>query len=251
MLNDSSLIRFCEFLSNDHIFDKSPPVALIYDSKYQIKQIKSLVSKELVTRKEDGIDVLYYVINEIEATEYQTENVGIECVQRWLDKFDITIEEVLNYENRGNEIYKFIEYEYTYYPDMSFERSLAVDIQIDFLVFLRNYFATQLLNFLSEKKQLKEKQFDLQKPVTTTEQKNNQLTTNQIVILLDNLGFFAHPKIEDAPKIKQAELIGLISGLNQKNIKTHIKKLEKSLSVNGENYQKDIDKINKILDNLI
>ena len=83
------------------------------------------------------------------------------------------------------------------------------------------------------------------------DKKPNQLTTNQIVLLLQEIGFFAHPKIEDAPKVKQAELIGLISGLNQKNIKTHIKKLEKSLSVNGEHYQKDIDKINKILDNLI
>lgn len=249
MLNDSTLKSFCEFLSNDYIFDKSPPVALIYDSKYQIKQIKSFVSKELVNRKEDAIDILNYLINEVEATEYQTENVGIECVKRWLDKFDITIEEILNYENRGNEIYKFIEYDYTYYPDMSIERSLAVDMQYDFLVYLRNYFASQLLDFLNEKKQLKEKQFDLQKPVTTKENKPNQLTANQIVILLDRLGLLAHPDIEDLSRSKQAELISLISGLNKKNFEKYIDKLEDSKPT--KNYQKDIKKIDKILDDLI
>lgn len=78
----------------------------------------------------------------------------------------------------------------------------------------------------------------------------NQLTANQIILLLQELGFFIHPKIEDIPKVKQAEIISLITGLNEKNIKTRIEKLEKSLSVNGTNYQSDMNKINKLLDDL-
>tara|TARA_R110002033_G_scaffold42885_1_gene84122 strand:+ start:8526 stop:9380 length:855 start_codon:yes stop_codon:yes gene_type:complete len=78
----------------------------------------------------------------------------------------------------------------------------------------------------------------------------NQLTANQIILLLQETGFFTHPNIEDASKVKQAELISLITGLHQKNIKTNIQKLDKSVSENGANYQKDIDKINKILDDL-
>jgi ribosomal protein S8 len=81
--------------------------------------------------------------------------------------------------------------------------------------------------------------------------KPNQLTTNQIVLILQETGFFTHPKIEDTSKVKQAELISLMTGLNQKNIKTNIEKLDKSASKNGANYHKDIDKINKILDDLI
>ncbi len=80
--------------------------------------------------------------------------------------------------------------------------------------------------------------------------KKNQLTANQIVLLLQETGFFLHPKIEEAPKTKQAELISLITGLNNKNIKTYIEKLEKKVSVNGDNYQKDINKINKLLEDL-
>tara|TARA_R110001592_G_C13170288_1_gene749765 strand:+ start:1571 stop:2461 length:891 start_codon:yes stop_codon:yes gene_type:complete len=83
------------------------------------------------------------------------------------------------------------------------------------------------------------------------QENKKQLTTNQIVLILQETGFFTHPKIEDASKVKQAELISLITGLNQKNIKTNIEKLDKSPSKNGDNYQKDIDKINKILDDLI
>ncbi|WP_026776109.1 hypothetical protein [Polaribacter sp. Hel_I_88] len=79
----------------------------------------------------------------------------------------------------------------------------------------------------------------------------NQLTANQIILLLQEIGFFIHPKIEDASKVKQAELISLITGLHQKNIKTNIQKLDKSVSENGANYQRDIDKINKILDDLV
>jgi hypothetical protein len=80
---------------------------------------------------------------------------------------------------------------------------------------------------------------------------SKQLSANQIVLLLQEIGYFTHPKIEEASKVKQAKLISLIAGLNEKNIKKHIQKLDETASSNGPNYQKDIDKINKILDGLI
>lgn len=80
---------------------------------------------------------------------------------------------------------------------------------------------------------------------------SKQLTINQIVLLLQETGFFSHPKIEQAPKTKQSELISLLTGLNQKNIKTQIEKLDKKPSENGATYQKDIDKIDQLLDDLI
>jgi hypothetical protein len=77
-----------------------------------------------------------------------------------------------------------------------------------------------------------------------------QLTVNQIVLLLQEVGFFTHPKIEKAPKTKQADLISKICGLNAKNIKTKIQNLDKSPKELGLNNQKDIDKIEFILNNL-
>ncbi|RCS26465.1 hypothetical protein DUT90_11955 [Polaribacter sp. WD7] len=78
--------------------------------------------------------------------------------------------------------------------------------------------------------------------------KQNQLSANQIVILLDRLGFLAHPDLEDLSRSKQAELISLITGLNKKNFEKYIDKLEASKPT--ENYQKDINKIDKLLDDL-
>ncbi len=77
-----------------------------------------------------------------------------------------------------------------------------------------------------------------------------QLTTNQIVLLLQETGFFSHPKIENASKVRQSELISRICGLNSKNIKTKIQNLDKSPKELGKNHQKDIDKIDNILNNL-
>ena len=79
---------------------------------------------------------------------------------------------------------------------------------------------------------------------------DNQLTANQIILLLQEIGFFNHPKIEDASKVRQAELISKITGIHHKTIKNNIEKLDKSLSENGKKYQTDIDKINKMLDDL-
>ena len=77
-----------------------------------------------------------------------------------------------------------------------------------------------------------------------------QLTTNQIVLLLQETGFFSHPKIEKAQKTKQSELISKICGLNVKNLKKKIESLDKNPKELGKNHQKDIDKIDDILNNL-
>ena len=111
------------------------------------------------------------------------------------------------------------------------------------------------LNFdLSRKRKLEflEELLQNQFPVKEEDYSKNakQLTANQIVLLLQEVGFFTHPKIEDASKVKQAELINKICGLTPKNIKSHIEKLDKSHLIHKANYQKDIDKINQILNDL-
>ena len=99
-------------------------------------------------------------------------------------------------------------------------------------------------NYVSFKNSILDNEVNIKK-------KTDQLSINQIVLLLQEIGFFIHPKIKNTPKVKQANLISQITGLNKKNIKTSIQKLDKSVSENGSNYQQDIDKINKILDDLI
>lgn len=86
--------------------------------------------------------------------------------------------------------------------------------------------------------------------VSKEQKTEKQLTSNQIVLLLDKIGFFTYPKIENTSKVKQAEVISKITGLNDKNIKTKIQNLEKLPKELGAQHQKDIDKIDAILDNL-
>jgi len=80
--------------------------------------------------------------------------------------------------------------------------------------------------------------------------KKEQLTANQIVILLDKIAFFTYPIIENASKVKQANLIKLITGIHEKTIKTSIEKLDNKSLKDTDNYQKDIDKIDQILRDL-
>ncbi|PWK19628.1 hypothetical protein [Xanthomarina spongicola] len=100
---------------------------------------------------------------------------------------------------------------------------------------------TKTSNFTNPKAQ------DIKEAEPKTEK---QLTANQIVLLLQEIGFFTHPKIEKTSKVKQSELISKICGLNSKNIKIKIQNLDKTLKELGENHQKDIDKIDDILNNL-
>ena len=78
----------------------------------------------------------------------------------------------------------------------------------------------------------------------------NQLSVNQAIILLDKLGVFTDKTFENVPNTKKAKLISQLIGKNDKNIKTAIEKLELKPSEITPNYQKDIDKIERILENL-
>jgi hypothetical protein len=82
------------------------------------------------------------------------------------------------------------------------------------------------------------------------EKSKKQLTANQAVLLLSQIGFFSHPKIENSPKTKQAWLISKLTGLNEKNLKKHIQKLEQNPNKLGDSHEKDTNKIDNILNSL-
>jgi len=84
----------------------------------------------------------------------------------------------------------------------------------------------------------------------TKSKKTKQLTANQIVILLDKVAFFSFPKIENSSKAAQSRLVSMITGLNDKNLKSHIEKLDKNHKDSKPNHKKDLDKIDDILNNL-
>lgn len=116
----------------------------------------------------------------------------------------------------------------------------------------------ELKTFIQEKKILIDKLVDSNNISKEEEEQqlllaNNlkKLTNNQTVLLLQEIGFFSHPKIEEASKVKQAALIRQLTGYDAKNIKTKIELLEKNPKENGTQYAKDLTKIENILNDLI
>lgn len=86
---------------------------------------------------------------------------------------------------------------------------------------------------------------------TSIETENaNQLSVNQAIILLDRLGLFSSTMLENLPNTKKAKLISQLIGKNDKNIKTAIEKLELKPNEIKPNHQRDIDKIERLLNNL-
>ena len=78
----------------------------------------------------------------------------------------------------------------------------------------------------------------------------NLFTTNQSVLLLDQLGVFASPYFENIAKSKQAEILSRLLGKNTKNIKSAIEKLDKSASEVGQGFTRDMAKIQAIFNQL-
>lgn len=87
----------------------------------------------------------------------------------------------------------------------------------------------------------------LEKPIVNSKsKKSKQLTSNQIILFLDRLGFFNENKLKNKPKSRQSEIISLLTGLNSKNINVNINKLENQTTEISDNYQKDIDLVDSL-----
>ncbi|MEM8521307.1 hypothetical protein [Flavobacterium sp. PL12] len=85
---------------------------------------------------------------------------------------------------------------------------------------------------------------------TDNYENSKQLTVNQALILLDKLGIFSNNILESMPNTKKAKLISQIIGKNEKNITVAIQKLELKAKEITVGYQRDLDKIQRLLDNL-
>tara|TARA_R110002050_G_scaffold300286_2_gene468573 strand:- start:21197 stop:22435 length:1239 start_codon:yes stop_codon:yes gene_type:complete len=214
-----------------------------------------LLSHTLIVRQEveenilklDTIKIPLYLdktIKEIERSGFQNESSTM--LDKYIDKYNFDLELLPEVEDENlREILKTKDY----YQELPYNEFSEIEfIQEQFYKYGLRTETIKLLDYLRGL----QNQYQ-NKPVIEKESKikTNQLTSNQIVLLLQEIGFFTHPKIEDASKEKQAELISLISGLNGKNIKTNMRKLDNKPNDVTPNYQKDIDKINKILDDLI
>lgn len=241
---DDFLIAFCKEISNERAV-KETSFMQLYDSgltHYRPYLESEITENLLILDKDKKEDYLSYVLDKVTKTPYA--NISEDFIDQYIKEYDVDINDFPNFKNK-----KLSEALETYYQGIYHathqEQHNLLCIQIDFYCYASMLEVKKIVEFVKAKSgKQKETNLNLKK------ENLKQLTTNQIVLLLQETGFFNHPIIENASKVKQSELISIITGLNDKNIKTAIQKLDKKPSELGGNYQKDIDKIERELDNL-
>ena len=244
---DDFLNAFIKEISNEReVYQTSFIQCYNFGIKAYSDHLKSEITENLLTLPADKINpYLDFVQDKIASTPYFTTNPN--SIDKWIAKYNTTTLEFPFLENK--EINFFITKFINYHLWDAQDRDLMEDIQIDFYCYAAMVEAKKITDFLNSKKTNQATMVNKVEISDNTEN-TNQLTVNQLVILLDKLGLFNSPKIENLPNTKKAILVSQLIGKNEKNIKTAIEKLELKPSEIKPNYQKDLDKVQQLLNNL-
>ena len=186
----------------------------------------------------------HFIQQEIDHLEQPAKHKTIKIKYRFINKYLL--------DNGGSSIDFYVFKDSTYsYNSVIYFNEKSVTINYSKLISSNStwqYSYQKKLEYLNNrlqeiKEEKKEAPVKRESPI-----RSKQLTINQAIILLDNLGMFTNNTFESSSKKKQADIISLLIGKNSKNVKIAIEKLEKSPSVNGKRYQADIGKIKNMLD---
>lgn len=247
VFNNEYLNLFCAAISDETLINKIS-FKQIYESKitYFTPFLQSEVMRNLShlsSYKKDNY--LSFVIDKIARTPYYRTKKS-KMIEFLMD-YDLTMDEFPNLSNPElntllSEDYftqelTIEEHENIYFTHQQFYR-FAAKIEADIMIHF-----------------LEDKLFSESKTVNNSEyfdqtDNSNQLSVNQAVILLDKLGIFSTDILEKVPNTRKAKLISQLIGKNGKNIKTAIERLELKPKDISCGYQKDLDKIQQILDKL-
>jgi len=241
------LDAFCKEISNERDIYKSTFIQCFeFGIKSFTEFLKSEITENLLVLPSEKIKpYLNYVEDKIKITPYFGTDKAI--IDKWIIKYDIVDIEFPFLENE--EVNKLITNYINNHLWDDKERTLMEEIQLDFFYYASMMEANLMINYIEVKNNntlLIEN--EMEKDNETENAK--QLTVNQAVILLDKLGVFNTTMFENVSNVKRALIISQLIGKNDKNIKTAIEKLELKPSAITPNYQRDLDKIQKLLDNL-
>lgn len=243
---DEYLNVFCKEISDERVI-KECCFDLIYEGIiHYVPYLETEVIENLLHLGNDKRDdYLNFTVDKIKKTPFiDKEKINID---KWLKKYNVTIDEFPKFSN--DKLNNWLKRYYNGYSETPNDLDFILDIQIDFYCYAAMVEANKMIAFLESKRT------NSNNAMSNIENSNenettNQLSVNQAVILLDRLGVFSSTTLENVPNTKKAKLISQLLGKNVKNVKTAIEKLELKPSAITPNYQKDIDKIERILDNL-
>lgn len=123
------------------------------DFKMYINEIKSEVLAEIQTKGENRNDYLDFLINEIEKQHY-VKNVDILYVQKWLDDYKISIDDIFDMKYQNNTIRTVIDSHYIDMGKYSPEKDKAHLMQSDFRDYFCNYYADELIKYIKSIKHI-------------------------------------------------------------------------------------------------
>ena len=239
---DTYFDKFCELIDDINVLGKSTALGVMIDLQLCLKEIKSETLAELQEKGVNRNDHLEFKINEIDKRSY-AKNADFNYIKKWINEYKINLTDLFNNSIQDNPIYNMINTHYKEMEKFSQETDKAYYLQLDFYQYFCKYYADELIEYFKSKMTISETN------IIETEN-TNQLSVNQAIILLDKLGVFTDKTFENVPNTKKAKIISQLLGKNEKNIKTSIEKLELKQSELGAGYQRDFDKIQKLLDNL-
>ena len=241
---DEYLTIFCKEISDERAV-KECCFDLVYEGiVHYVPYLETEIIENLLLLGNDKRnDYLNFAIDKIKKTPFvDKEKINID---KWLKKYNVSINEFPTFSNE--ELKHWLNRYYNGYSETPHDLDFILDIQIDFYCYGAMIEANKMIDFLESKIiNATSKSID-----NTSETENTiQLTVNQAIILLDKLGVFSDDTFENKPNTKKAKLISLLLGKNEKNVKTAIEKLELKKSELGAGYQRDLDKVQQLLNNL-
>lgn len=236
------LEAFCKSISNERELNDTSFMQLYdYVITHFTSYLKNEISENLLSIDDHKARIyLNYVRKKISETPYF--QIKDNIIDKWLKEYDVDIVNFPNFENK--ELDKILRAFHGGYHLTEQDSEKIWNIQIEFYVYSCMIEAKKIITFidsliLDENPKANQKNKD-----------NKQLTINQIVLLLDKLGLFNDGFLETLPNTKKAYIVSITTGLNQKNIKSAIERLEKKPSELSEIHRKDIKKIESIFKDL-
>lgn len=150
-MEDTYFSTFCEIIDDYTILKKSTAFGVMIDLQLYIKEIKSETLSELLEKGDNKNDYLDFKINEVEKQSYP-KNADIFYVQKWLDEYNISIEDIFNKDFQNNTIEAVIGKNYKDMEKYSPERDKAYGVQLDFYQYFCKFYADELIAFFESRK---------------------------------------------------------------------------------------------------
>lgn len=233
---------FCKSIFNESLATKSNNRSNIKELAYKLEVE---INENIINTSDNKIEsYLHRVI--VALNERQKDILfSVDHMDKWISKFEINLDDFPDFKNEKLNI--ILNKKYSGSHISVEERREVFQIQSVFYFYTSLVVTNKLISFLNSRSNKQPDDInEIKNKVVKFDSK--QLTVNQSVILLDKLGLFASSVFEEMSNVKKSLILSDLLGRNDKNIKKSIEMLELKTQDLTSGYQKDLSKIQQLLD---